>query len=486
MAGDLETSPPWLSAASWPGKVVYFLSLVIAAMAGHFLTPLISSDTFKSIVIQFPSPRLRHDSIARSTHNIVKDSWKTPYMQEYSYSVKDSPACVGLLPEEAYLGVNDTQPIRSLEDLTRPGLRTLLFFPRFGLGNALRGFCSSYVYAMLSGRRIVRIHGGPHKQVMNTLCEAFNCSYDMISWDGPNDKAFGDVMRMAPWQIPATQSNWPLYRSLFEKSPSGWVNTGAYYDGFWNRNVTVRACVMQALDCATEWCVRSRAMNALLGRGPAEALGPVIAEMLHTGGEDRDAPVELEEGAGLRLQFDVAVHMRTRTTAVENRVGLKVCGPEDSKCMEAAKVRLKQEEKLMSAYLMPVKWACVGALLKNVSRLKAPAQGGNASLSIFLATDNELLRPRFVNFLKPYGPVYYSAGHVVHTSKGGSSSKLPTMAEFYLLSKASHVIEVDNYISTFCLFAALFGNGTLVAHVGRPQQCAFPALHKAPSSATRT
>lgn len=67
----------------------------------------------------------------------------------------------------------DPPPLLNSEDVHKKELwkgasmlpRFLVWLPRFGLGNTLRGYCSAFVFAFLSGRRLVRWHGGAHKHV---------------------------------------------------------------------------------------------------------------------------------------------------------------------------------------------------------------------------------------------------------------------------------------------------------------------------------
>lgn len=104
-----------------------------------------------------------------------------------------------------------------------------------------------------------------------------------------------------------------------------------------------------------------------------------------------------------------------------------------------------------------------------------------APLSIFLATDSEALRPLFVEFLRPFGHVVYSKGRVVHLAKGKAgdeSMRLPTVAEFYLLSKASVLVSYKKRTSSFQRCAALYGNGTLIGRGGRGP-CGFAIEHMA-------
>ncbi|GJP41977.1 hypothetical protein CLOM_g1581 [Closterium sp. NIES-68] len=151
---------------------------------------------------------------------------------------------------------------------------------------------------------------------------------------------------------------------------------------------------------------------------------------------------------------------------------------------------------------------------------------GTREFSIFLATDDEENRPEFVSRLAQYGTVYFSSGAIFHTSKAGGSGgteglessswvtgadsssnrsssrrsssssslsvsstsgdipgsvarRLPTMAEFFLLSKARTIIEAGSYISTFAYFAGLLGNGTLSSVDMKGGQCRLHHEHVA-------
>lgn len=104
--------------------------------------------------------------------------------------------------------------------------------------------------------------------------------------------------------------------------------------------------------------------------------------------------------------------------------------------------------------------------------------GSGSRLSILLATDSEKLRPQFVDFLRPFGVVFFSSGKVTHLSKsrGGMEGKLPTLVEFYLLSKAALLVSHQRYVSTFALLAAMYGNGSLVAG-GDHKTCRYHVEH---------
>ncbi|CAI5952589.1 unnamed protein product [Closterium sp. NIES-64] len=169
-----------------------------------------------------------------------------------------------------------------------------------------------------------------------------------------------------------------------------------------------------------------------------------------------------------------------------------------------------------SAFLQRCLWSCLDSVIREVvqkqGKVAPPLSAASNSfpqqpLSIFLATDSEELRGELVNRLSAYGDVYYSTGAVVHSSKsatsvagtsgegahsaarpsrdegpgdsttatGGSKDELsstaipqgklawnlPTMGEFFLLSRAHAIIEAGEYVSSFAYQAALLGNGTL-------------------------
>lgn len=76
-------------------------------------------------------------------------------------------------------------PIGSLDDLWGPRMRTLVLVPRFGLGNVLRAFSSSWAYALLSQRRLVRLHAGDHHHALDSLCCALRCGIDAVLHSQP-------------------------------------------------------------------------------------------------------------------------------------------------------------------------------------------------------------------------------------------------------------------------------------------------------------
>eukprot|EP00897_Mesotaenium_endlicherianum_P000049 jgi/Mesen1/10044/ME000073S09324 len=106
-------------------------------------------------------------------------------------------------------------------------------------------------------------------------------------------------------------------------------------------------------------------------------------------------------------------------------------------------------------------------------------------LNIFVATDSQKYRHLIVDRLRRYGDVYYSEGQVTHSANNRHASHLPTMAEFFLLSKSALIIGVGE-ISTFAEQAALFGNCTLVLLDVKgprdktgPPKCAISVEHQA-------
>ncbi|CAI5475114.1 unnamed protein product [Closterium sp. Yama58-4] len=126
------------------------------------------------------------------------------------------------------------QPISRLAHLSRPALRSLVFLARHGLGNSLRGFVSAFVFARLSGRRLVTLHAGEHHKVYDLLCHAFHCGFD-----GP--KYLMESIKSIPAMRNALASTHPILGA----------RTGSHFDLFWHRNDTLKSCVYAAFKCRT-------------------------------------------------------------------------------------------------------------------------------------------------------------------------------------------------------------------------------------------
>ena len=133
----------------------------------------------------------------------------------------------------------------------------------------------------------------------------------------------------------------------------------------------------------------------------------------------------------------------------------------------------------MRRYSTPEFWDCLGSHVEEVRREVAKRHGIDSKLHIFVATDNEEMRPHFVSRLLKFGTVWFSTGSVIHMSKQSQSSqKLPTAAEFYLLSKADHILQADAVISTFAEFAGHLGNGTMLLPRQYTPNCRFKYIHR--------
>ena len=190
---------------------------------------------------------------------------------------------------------------------------------------------------------------------------------------------------------------------------------------------------------------------------------------------------------GLAMEFDVGLHIRTKARVLENP-GYK-CRSSPEQCESE---RQQEREEIEAKFLSQRTWDCLHAVLTDIGSLtprsdgsltggtaiksgvsgednargknESAAVGSGRALSIFLATDHEGLRGEFVSRLSAYGAVYYNGGEVAHigVAKGDAAGRLPTMAEFFLLSKCHVIIELDLYLSTFSNFAGYLGNGTIV------------------------
>ncbi|CAI7738100.1 unnamed protein product [Closterium sp. NIES-53] len=184
------------------------------------------------------------------------------------------------------------------------------------------------------------------------------------------------------------------------------------------------------------------------------------------------------EGA---VWFDVAVHVRTRTLAVEKAVKPGSTDTQWQGCTDAG------AHPSTSPFLQDCLWRCVLSTIallaansttstSTSSSVHADSQSlylagarGGRRVAVLVATDNEELRPAFVERLQRMGgvQVFWSAAAVRHTSKAGADGQagqggLHGLADWWLLSRASAVLQVA-HASSFAYFAALFANSTLAS-----------------------
>ncbi|CAI5460393.1 unnamed protein product [Closterium sp. Yama58-4] len=352
------------------------------------------------------------------------DSWRGMFMRgDALYDIKNTPSCKGILPARAYTNLpvlgrdanetelsllgalqrklekNETVPQDLLD--SAPKERWLVFVPRFGLGNTLRGYISTFIFALLSGRRLLRWHGGPHKKVLNNLCDAFYCGIDELHYNGDIRK-HGRLIDAITLEV--------IYGLEYSPTVVA-VYSGYFFDKFWRKNPEINQCVHDAFGCTSLWCIRAKVLSLLLGNGPRPGVQEVVDRDLRvvpplvpplvlrgeevgmkegevTGGKgprpgvqevvDRDLRVVpplvlpggrlVEKGEGLRLQFDVSIHIRGFSINVE---GIR-CAKEDSACREQA-----QQAELSRAHDMmrPGQWRCIARLLQFL-RIKKAAAGG--------------------------------------------------------------------------------------------------------------
>ncbi|CAI5513788.1 unnamed protein product [Closterium sp. Naga37s-1] len=218
---------------------------------------------------------------------------------------------------------------------------------------------------------------------------------------------------------------------------------------------------------------------------------PTARHLLGVAGEV--ARKEGARGVGAALQgevtgegavwFDVAVHVRTRTLAVEKAVKPGSTDTQWQGCTDAG------AHPSTSPFLQDCLWRCVLSTIallaansttststSTSSSVHADSQSlylagarGGRRVAVFVATDNEELRPAFVERLQRMGgvQVYWSAAAVRHTSKAGADGQagqggLHGLADWWLLSRASAVLQVA-HASSFAYFAALFANSTLAS-----------------------
>jgi hypothetical protein len=343
--------------------------------------------------------------------------------------------------------VASSAPIKTLDDLTNPTAgSTLLVLPRFGLGNAMRNWASAFVYATVTGRRPVLVAAGTHYRAFQALCQGFLCSVDKIIAQNVQEAKSLEyaIKRMAPRRVTGTNA----VDSLFWNDSLVLSYTEEFWDDWWHSNSTLQSCLCTIIRPCTQRHLRAMAVNALLAGGPTQALRDTISRTLVHRAPAENLVFPMHPSVRIAkplmaasIEFDVGIHIRTRTCDVE-----KWQGP---KCNSTA---------IEQFWKRPIVWQCFTLLMMSLSTLRMPRSG--LALSIFLATDNLSLRPYFVESLSRFGPVHYSDGDVAHTSKHGvEHDNLPTIAEFYLLSK-SHTLIHAGVMSTFGLFSRFLGNGS--------------------------
>ncbi|CAI5523086.1 unnamed protein product [Closterium sp. Naga37s-1] len=259
-------------------------------------------------------------------------SWRGMFMRRNTqYDIKNTPSCQGILPKSAYVnapiwksdaGVSELKLLSELQrkvennesipqDLEDFMLkeRWLIWMPRFGLGNSLRAYTSAFIFALLSGRR---------------------------------------------WQ--------PQAGNFFEKT--------------WRTDPQMNQCVHSAFNCRTIWCIRSKVLSQLLGKGPKpgveevvdrdlRVVPPLVLPGIGSKTEEREVqegtvePQMVRKGEGLRVQFDVSIHIRGLSINVE---GDYCRNREDMSCRE----RSQQEEMLRVQELMkPTQWRCIARLMQT-------------------------------------------------------------------------------------------------------------------------
>jgi len=213
-------------------------------------------------------------------------------------------------------------PTTFVGDLLRKHQRLLLAIPRHGLGNSLRGYVSSFVYAALSGRRLVRFHGAEHAKVFDTLCHSFNCGFDCH----PGRRS----LRGQPW---ACTSSWRCstrltFNSKYKTSAQKLTSLRSTLDSCPDQESpllqmgsghTSRRCASASTTrsgaaargaCAPVPCRRS------WGPHPAAAGGSGQGPEGAPGGRGKpDVPAHRD----INAMFDIALHFRTRPTAIESK-----------------------------------------------------------------------------------------------------------------------------------------------------------------------
>ncbi|CAI5968135.1 unnamed protein product [Closterium sp. NIES-65] len=265
----------------------------------------------------------------------LSGSWSGMFMRGNTRcNIKNTPSCQGILPKSAYVnapiwksdaGVSELKLLSELQrkvennesipqDLEDFMLkeRWLIWMPRFGLGNSLRAYTSAFIFALLSGRRLLRWKGGNHKQVLERLCNAFYCGIDELHYKG-------DIRKHAKLMNAIT-----LEMHGLDYSPNVVaVYTGNFFEKTWRTDPQMNQCVHSAFNCHTIWCIRSKVLSLLLGKGPKpgveevvdrdlRVVPPLVLPGIGSKTEEREVqegtvePQMVRKGEGLQVQFDVS------------------------------------------------------------------------------------------------------------------------------------------------------------------------------------
>lgn len=374
------------------------------------------------------------------------------------------------LPNHAMSEQERKSRITSVDNFTISQESYLVVYPRMGLGNTLCGYKSSFVFSLLSGRRLVVFSAKVYKQAIELLCQAYFCNGDVI-FDDDNMTQVNKLHMFSPLSlVGGVERN--LTEKLYYDIPVMTTISQRYFDDYWFKNRTLRHCVFKSLDCETKSCVYSRAMRYFLN-GPRNVLSKVMKENLQSVGKNQTQSV-IPDGSPFRLFFDVAVQIRTLVSAVEGSPLAKKCEKGDDVCFRTREEFQRVEDARQARYLSSNFWGCLANLFAIIRRNLVSKNDPNPILNIFLATDNEFLRPKFVNLIRKNGVCYFSSGKVEHTTRGNSAFALPTFAEFELISRSNYLFSYRTQVSTFGESAAQYGNCTVITYrISNRDECTF-------------
>ncbi|CAI5962122.1 unnamed protein product [Closterium sp. NIES-65] len=414
------------------------------------------------------------------------------------YGVKNTPSCGGILPESAYVNLpvwgsdagvselkllstvqrqqekqNHKQPVPVPQDQRDFMLkeRWLIWMPRFGLGNSLRAYTSSFIFALLSGRRLLRWHGGNHKQVLDRLCNAFYCGVDELQYKG-------DISRHAKLMDAKK-----LEIHGFDYSPNVVaVYSGAFFDRLWRGDPQVNQCVHDAFSCRSLWCIRSKVLSLLLGNGPKPGMQDVVdrdlrvvpplvlrgEEVGRKEGEVTEGKVEprmVQKGEGLRLQFDVALHIRGHAINVEG----DYCIKNDKKCREKAQ---RGEQVRAHAYMKPRQWRCIVRLMQFL-RIKKAAAGGfsNATAAPGRSPNATAAAGGFTNTTAAADGSANATGNTVGVINGKAPLATANSATKSTKASSEHTRLSEHPQES------MLGNGTVIADPALEHTCRFDVEH---------
>ena len=247
-----------------------------------------------------------------------------------------------------------------------------------------------------------------------------------------------------------------------------------FFDNYWMDDEERRKCVFAATNCVTQYCVQSRVARLFLKNGPTDRVAQSIKAHLRSKAPSSPKHQLVTAHIDKNYYFDLSIHIRTQSLRVEGA---------DRKC-RTEECMAKSIADTDKAFSDDNYWGCIdllirtklAALLIERDYTRVTTEGWR----IYLATDDVVLRPLFLNRLSHHGRVFYMAADISHFARGPTSGKdpMPTLADFFLIGRAHIMIEGREKLSSFAQFPALMTNASFATLSRRRGACKLCVKHE--------